>query len=65
MGRWKEKMDRLGRANQAAREARLKSLTLEQGLRILEGLLAHPVVPPSPSSDHPVSLARRMRSRHA
>jgi hypothetical protein len=62
--RWKERMERLGRANEKAREDALQSLTLERAARVLEELLSHPAVPPSQRLDHPVSLSRRMRRRH-
>gem|GEM_PF-6564718 len=64
MGRWKERMERLGRANAEARDRALRSMTDEEAAKILEGLLSHPAVPPLPRSDHPVSLSRRMRRRN-
>jgi hypothetical protein len=57
-------LERLGRANQEARDLSLRSLTPEQGARVLEGLISHPIVLPRPSSDHPVSLSHlRRRAR--
>jgi hypothetical protein len=63
-GRWTKRMERLGAANRKAREEALESLTLENAARVLEGLLAHPLAPPTRRRGHPVSLSRRMRGRH-
>lgn len=63
MGRWKERLERIGRASEAARRADLRSLTVERAARILEGLLSNPVAPPRRRARrrHPVSLSRRLR----
>ncbi|MFN3487416.1 MAG: hypothetical protein ACK44W_18260 [Planctomycetota bacterium] len=64
MGRWKERLERMGRASEEARRADLKSLTVERAARILEGLLSHPVAPPRRARRrHPVALSRRLRRR--
>lgn len=62
MGIWKDRMDRLGRANDEARSDERNRWTLERAIQVLEGLLSHPAVPPKPREDHPVSLSHRMRS---
>jgi len=54
-------MERFGRANGEARDRELRTLTLERAVQIMEGLLSHPIQPPSRRSHHPVSLSRRMR----
>jgi hypothetical protein len=56
-------MERLAKANREAREAELRSLTLERAIAILEGLLSAPAAPPRRRRRHPVSLKHRMRRR--
>lgn len=58
---WKARMDRRGRANEETRRRELRSMTLDRAARILEGLISHPIAPPRPRADHPVSLSHRMR----
>ena len=64
MGQWKDRMERLGRANEEAREAERKLRTPERAILILEGLLSHPATSAHSHDDHPVSLSHRMRPRH-
>ncbi|MBI2931501.1 MAG: hypothetical protein HYY16_07600 [Planctomycetes bacterium] len=63
-GRWKERMQRLGRASDGAREQDLRSMTETGAARILEGLLSTPLFSPICRPDHPVSLSHRMRRHH-
>jgi hypothetical protein len=60
-GRWKERLKKLGRANERARETETRRLTLNRAARVLEGLLSDPPAPPEPKSDHPMSTTRRLR----
>jgi hypothetical protein len=62
-GRWKRRMVAMAEANREAREAELRSMTLERAIRILEGLLSAPAAPPRRRRRHPVSLKHRMRRR--
>ena len=63
--RWKDRMDRLGRANEEARRENLRSLTLNDAARVMEGLLSQPLAKASHKADHPVSLSHRMRASAA
>lgn len=63
-GRWKRRLEQMGRANRETREHELRTLTLQRAARILEGLLLNPVRPPRRRRRHPVSLSRRMRRRY-
>jgi hypothetical protein len=59
-------MERLGRSNRAARDTSLRSLSIDDSTRVLEGLISHPLVPPAAaplSADHPVSLSHLRRAR--
>ncbi len=57
-------MERLGRANQEARDHSLRSLTLDQSARVLEGLISRPIVTPHASTaNHPVSLSHLRRRK--
>ncbi len=64
-GRWKERLRKIGEANDQARTSETKRLTLNRASRILEGLLSHPPAPPQPRKDHPVSSGHhRTRRKH-
>jgi hypothetical protein len=63
-GRWKERLEKLGRANDQARKTETRRLTLGRAARILEGLLSHPPGPPVRKEDPPVSPSRRVRRKH-
>ncbi|HYF00801.1 MAG TPA: hypothetical protein VEJ18_17905 [Planctomycetota bacterium] len=63
MGRWKDRMARMGKAAQEAREGELVEMTLERAARILEGLLVSPLTPARRKRRHPVSLSRRRKRR--
>ncbi|HXG60455.1 MAG TPA: hypothetical protein VNO22_03695 [Planctomycetota bacterium] len=64
MGRWKERLERMGRAGEEARLRELRSMSLERAVRILEGLLSHPLARPRRARRrHPVSLSRLLRRR--
>jgi hypothetical protein len=57
-------MERLARANQSARDTSLRTMSLDQSTRVLEGLISHPITRPHASSEHPVSLSHlRRRTR--
>lgn len=63
MGRWRDKLARLGEANEAARLKALRSLTHRQTVELLEGILGSMPYPPRPSPHGPgtspkVSLGR-------
>lgn len=62
-GRWKERLKKLARANEKARESETKRLTLDRAARVLEGLLSDPPAPPVPRPEHPVSSTRRIRRK--
>lgn len=62
-GRWKERMARMARANQDARDGELGSMTLERAVRILEALLSSALRPARKKRGHPVSLSHRRRRR--
>jgi hypothetical protein len=62
-GRWKKRLEKMGQANSEARERDTKSLTPSRVARVIEGLLSHPLAPPEPRDEHPVSLSRRMKRR--
>ena len=62
-GEWTKRMERLGKANQAARDTELREMTVERAARLLEGLLSNPATEPRKEQGHPVSLSRRMRRR--
>lgn len=63
-GKWTKRMERLGKANQEARDTELREMTPERAARVLEGLLSNPLTKPVKKRRHPVSLSRRMRRRH-
>jgi len=59
-------MERLGRSNREAKDTSLRSLTIDDSTRVLEGLISHPLVAPAAVSipaDHPVSLSHLRRVR--
>jgi hypothetical protein len=62
-GKWAERMKRLGKANQEARDRELREMTVERATQVLEGLLSNPATPPRKKRGHPVSLSHRMRRR--
>ncbi len=63
-GRWKERLQRMGEANERARQTETRRLTLNRAARILEGLLSNPPAPPQPRKDHPVSSGHRTRRKN-
>lgn len=60
MGRWKERLERLGRANEEARSRALRSLTLETAARVLEGILRSMPYPPPDARATDGDLGRRV-----
>ena len=68
MGRWKDRLVRLGKANEDARLRYLRSLTPAKAIEVLEGILRnmpHPPTPPNPEdgpeSRRKVSLGHLLR----
>ena len=56
-------MERLARANQSARDTSLRTMSIDQSTRVLEGLISHPITQPhSTSVSHPVSLSHLRRA---
>jgi hypothetical protein len=64
VGRWKERLKKMGEANEQARNSETRRLTLNRASRILEGLLSDPPAPPRLREDHPVSSGHRTRRKH-
>jgi hypothetical protein len=64
IGRWKERLKKLGEANEQARNTETRRLTVDRASRILEGLLSNPPAPPQIRTDHPVSSGHRTRRKH-
>ncbi len=64
IGRWKERLQKLGAANEQARQTETRRLTPKRTSRIVEGLLSNPPAPPQIREDHPVSSGHRTRRKH-
>ena len=64
VGRWKERLKKMGEANEQARTTETRRLTVNRASRILEGLRSDPPAPPRLRSDHPVSSGHRTRRKH-
>jgi len=64
VGRWKERLKKLGEANEQARSAETRRLTLNRASKVMEGLLSEPAAPPVLKEDHPVSSGHRTRRKH-
>ena len=64
IGRWKERVRKMGEANEQARASETRRLTVNRASRILEGLLSNPPAPPAHREDHPVSSGHRTRRKH-
>ncbi len=64
VGRWKERLKKMGEANEQARQTETRRLTLHRGKRILEGLLSDPPAPPQQKEDHPISSGHRTRRKN-
>ena len=63
-GRWKDRLKKMGEANERARDTETRRLTLNRASRILEGLLSDPPAPPQIRADHPVSSGHRTRRKN-
>ena len=61
VGRWKERLKKLGEANEQARSTETRRLTVNRASRILEGLLSNPPAPPRLKEDHPLSSGHTRR----
>lgn len=68
MSEWKERLERLGRANAAARRRHVQSLTIAKAAEMLEGILEQMPFPlvraggeGRPESGRKVSLGRLLR----
>jgi hypothetical protein len=64
VGRWKERLKKMGEANEQARSTETRRLTVNRASRILEGLLSDPPAPPRLRDDHPVSCGHRTRRKN-
>jgi hypothetical protein len=64
VGRWKERLKKMGEANERARNTETRRLSLNRASRILEGLISDPPAPPRLREDHPVSSGHRTRRKH-
>jgi hypothetical protein len=64
VGRWKDRLKKMGQANEEARNKETRRLTVHRASRILEGLLSNPPAAPIPREDHPVSSGHRTRRKH-
>ena len=64
VGRWKERLKKLGEANEAARSTETRRLTVNRASRIMEGLLSNPPAPAQFRQDHPVSSGHRTRRKN-
>lgn len=64
VGRWKERLKKLGEANEQARTTETRRLTVNRASRILEGLLSNPPGPAQFRDDHPVSSGHTTRRKH-
>lgn len=62
-GRWKERLKKLGEANETARDTETRRLSLKRAARILEGILSDPPAPPVARPDHPISSGHRIRRK--
>jgi hypothetical protein len=63
-GRWKERLRKLGEANEKARDTETRRLTLKRAAQVLEGLLSNPPGPPLNRPDHPISSGHRIRRKN-
>jgi hypothetical protein len=63
-GHWKDRLKKMGEANEQARDTATRRLTLNRASRILEGLISDPPAPPQIRQDHPVSCGHRTRRKH-
>ena len=64
VGRWKERLKKMGEANEQARTTETRRLTLNRAARIVEGLISEPPAPPRIKTDHPVSSGHRTRRKN-
>jgi hypothetical protein len=64
VGRWKERLKKLGEANEQARQNETRRLTVNRARQVMEGLLSNPPAPPQIREDHPVSCGHRTRRKH-
>jgi hypothetical protein len=64
IGRWKERLKKLGAANEQARQNETRRMTPNRAKQVLEGLLTDPPAPPVPREEHPVSCGHRTRRKH-
>ena len=64
VGRWKERLKKLGEANEQARTTETRRLTVNRASRILEGLLSNPPAPARFREDHPISSGHRTRRKN-
>jgi hypothetical protein len=64
IGRWKERLKKLGDANEQARQNETRRMTPNRAKQVLEGLLSDPPAPPVPREEHPVSCGHRTRRKH-
>lgn len=64
VGRWKDRLKKMGQANEEARQTETRRLTVNRASRILEGLLSNPPGAPTPREDHPVSSGHRTRRKN-
>ena len=62
--RWKDRLKKMGEANERARSTETRRLTLDRASRILEGLISDPPAPPQIKADHPVSMGHRTRRKN-
>jgi len=64
VGRWKERLKKMGEANEQARTTETRRLTLNRAARIVEGLISDPPAVPRLRADHPVSSGHRTRRKN-
>jgi hypothetical protein len=64
VGRWKERLKKMGEANEQARTTETRRLTLNRAARIVEGLISDPPAAPRLRTDHPVSSGHRTRRKN-
>jgi hypothetical protein len=64
VGRWKERLKKMGEANEQARTTETRRLTPNRAARIVEGLISDPPAPPRLKTDHPVSCGHRTRRKN-
>lgn len=62
--RWKDRLKKMGEANERARSTETRRLTLDRASRILEGLLSDPPAVPQIKADHPVSSGHLTRRKN-